>query len=155
MPGDTTQSTSEDTDELGGVPDALFADIDEADAGDAVPWEDSDDDGDENELDAVIGDYWEMVDGVLIEEEWGVTPAKSVQLGKKDQSMVNHIRNAVFFLHRLAKQVRETELPDISASKLRNVIALTVIHDYHKLRDEDETPGERFDISEEEIEAVV
>jgi CRISPR-associated protein Csc3 len=146
-----TENSSTHVDAVEELPDSLFTAEPETGASEAGP--------PSNEttidLDQILSNYLEMVDPQLIEQGWGFKTAKSVELGKKDQSMLNHIRNAVFFLHRLTKRANKAGLTDISQSKLRNLIALTVIHDYHKLREEDADPEKRFDIPKDEIADIV
>lgn len=140
---------SGEDDALAGIPDSVFS----------MDGDDDDDDdlakevggGSASDLDEVVADYLRSVDTRLIDQGWGFESAKSVEYGKTDQSMLNHVRNAVFFLHQLAKQTETLSLRDISAASLRDLTALAVIHDLHKLRVEDDNPDERFDIPEEEV----
>ncbi|CAI49723.1 CRISPR-associated protein Cas10d [Natronomonas pharaonis DSM 2160] len=106
-------------------------------------------------LDNVLGEYISEVDPRLIEAGWAFLPNKSVEYGKVDQSMLNHTRNLVYFLHQLARQIENTDLPSITPKKLRHLVALAVAHDYHKLREEDENPNERFDIKIKELEPFI
>ncbi|WP_245902788.1 type I-D CRISPR-associated protein Cas10d/Csc3 [Salinigranum rubrum] len=69
--------------------------------------------------------------------------------------MLNHTRNLVFFLHRLATVAEESRIQPISPDELRELIALAVAHDFHKLRAEDENPATRFNITEQEMDAFV
>lgn len=110
---------------------------------------------DHDELSAVFIDYIETLDPQLIETGWLFASNKSVEYGKVDQSMLNHTRNLVFFLHRLATQAEASELQPISADELRDLIALAVAHDFHKLRPEDNDRGERFNITTHELESFV
>ncbi|RQG93012.1 type I-D CRISPR-associated protein Cas10d/Csc3 [Natrarchaeobius halalkaliphilus] len=106
-------------------------------------------------LNEVFMEYLSEIDGKLIEAGWLYLPNKSTEYGKVDQSMLNHTRNLVFFLHRLAAQAELAGLRPISPKELRHLIALAVIHDYHKLRDEDENRLERFNITIAELEPFV
>lgn len=106
-------------------------------------------------LNEVFKEYLSEIDGELIEAGWLYLPNKSTEYGKVDQSMLNHTRNLVFFLHRLATQAESVGLRPISPKELRHLIALAVIHDYHKLRDEDENRSERFNITIAELEPFV
>ncbi len=106
-------------------------------------------------LNEVFMEYLAEIDGKLIEAGWLFLPNKTVEYGKVDQSMLNHTRNLVFFLHRLATQAESAGLKPISPSELRDLIALAVAHDYHKLRAEDENRKLRFDITLEELEPFI
>lgn len=106
-------------------------------------------------LNEVFKEYLSEIDGKLIEAGWLLLPNKSIEYGKVDQSMLNHTRNLVFFLHRLATQAESAGLRPISPKELRDLIALAVAHDYHKLRDEDENRTERFDITIAELESFI
>lgn len=120
----------------------------------AIPTDDERVD-DHDELSAVFIDYIETLDPQLIKAGWLFASNKSVEYGKIDQSMLNHTRNLVFFLHRLATQAETSELQSISADELRDLIALAVAHDFHKLRPEDDDRGERFNITTHELESFV
>jgi len=109
----------------------------------------------ESKLDSVLSEYISEIDPRLIEAGWSFLPNKSIEYGKVDQSMLNHTRNLVYFLHQLGRQVENTDLPPITPKKLRHLVALAVAHDYHKLRDEDENPDERFDIEINELELFI
>jgi len=54
----------------------------------------------------------------------------------------------------LATQAETAGLPPIP-NELRDLIALAVIHDYHKLREEDENRVKRFDITPTELEPFI
>jgi CRISPR-associated protein Csc3 len=103
----------------------------------------------------VFEEYATDVDPRLIESGWLFARNKSVEYGKVDQSMLNHTRNLVFFLHRLATVAKESRLQSVSPEELRELIALAVAHDFHKLREEDSHPETRFNITEQEMEAFV
>jgi len=109
----------------------------------------------ESKLDSVLSEYISEIDPRLVEAGWSFLPNKSVEYGKVDQSMLNHTRNLVYFLHQLARQVENTDLPPITPEKLRHLVALAVAHDYHKLREEDENPNERFDIKIKDLEPFI
>jgi CRISPR-associated protein Csc3 len=100
---------------------------------------------------AVFEEYAAKVDPNLIESGWLFAQSKSVEYGKVDQSMLNHARNLVFFLHRLATVTQEHGLQPISPNELRELIALAVAHDFHKLREEDASPNTRFNITGQEM----
>lgn len=106
-------------------------------------------------LRAVFNEYAEKIDPQLIEAGWLFTPNKSVEYGKVDQSMLNHARNLVFFLHQLATEAEANGLQPISTEELRELISLAVAHDFHKLRKEDGDQEERFNITVEEVETFV
>ncbi|MGB9950808.1 type I-D CRISPR-associated protein Cas10d/Csc3 (plasmid) [Haloarcula marismortui] len=109
----------------------------------------------ESKLDSILSEYISEIDPRLVEAGWSFLPNKSVEYSKVDQSMLNHTRNLVYFLHQLARQVENTDLPPITPEKLRHLVALAVAHDYHKLRKEDENPDERFDIKIKELELFI
>ncbi|RLM32780.1 type I-D CRISPR-associated protein Cas10d/Csc3 [Haloarcula sp. Atlit-120R] len=109
----------------------------------------------ESKLDSILSEYISEIDPRLVEAGWSFLPNKSVEYSKVDQSMLNHTRNLVYFLHQLARQVENTDLPPITPEKLRHLVALAVAHDYHKLRKEDENPDERFDIKIKELEPFI
>jgi CRISPR-associated protein Csc3 len=116
----------------------------------------SDSDGDTPDLyREIFVEYATEIDPELIKSGWLFAENKSVEYGKVDQSMLNHTRNLVFVLHRLATVAEESELQPISREELRELIALAVAHDFHKLRDEDDSPETRFDITEKEVDAFV
>jgi CRISPR-associated protein Csc3 len=108
-----------------------------------------------SKLDTVFFEYISEVDPQLVEAGWSFLPNKSVEYGKVDQSMLNHTRNLVYVLHQLAKQVANTDLPPITSKELRHLIALAVAHDYHKLREVDDDPNERFNIEIDELEPFI
>ncbi|KZX49608.1 type I-D CRISPR-associated protein Cas10d/Csc3 [Haloarcula sp. K1] len=116
---------------------------------------DSDTETVESKLDSILSEYISEIDPQLVEAGWSFLPNKSIEYSKVDQSMLNHTRNLVYFLHQLARQVENTDLPPITPKKLRHLVALAVAHDYHKLREEDESPDERFDIQIKELEPFI
>jgi CRISPR-associated protein Csc3 len=100
-----------------------------------------------------IDDYRREVDSKLVSAGWGFKAAKSVEHGKIDQSLVNHVRCGVFALVQLNEVVERVGGYTLSDEELRDTIALFVLHDIHKLdEDRDEDPTTRFDISREEVE---
>ncbi|WP_420182803.1 type I-D CRISPR-associated protein Cas10d/Csc3 (plasmid) [Haloarcula sp. KBTZ06] len=109
----------------------------------------------ESKLDSILTEYISEIDPQLVEAGWSFLPNKSVEYNKVDQSMLNHTRNLVYFLHQLGRQVENTDLPPITPEKLRHLVALAVAHDYHKLREEDENPNKRFDIKIKELEPFI
>lgn len=102
---------------------------------------------------AALKDYRDQVDPKLVNTGWGFKPAKSVEHGKIDQSLVNHVRCGVFALARTNEVVEVVGGYTLSDKELRDAIALFVLHDIHKLDEErDEDPTTRFDISRAEVE---
>jgi CRISPR-associated protein Csc3 len=101
-----------------------------------------------------LKEYRDRVDPKLVNAGWGFTPAKSVDHGKVDQSLVNHVRCGVFALVRMNEVVEKVGGYTLSDDQLRDTIALFVLHDIHKLDQErDEDPTTRFDISKAEVES--
>lgn len=100
-----------------------------------------------------LKEFRNKVDPELVNTGWGFKPAKSVEHGKTDQSLVNHVRCGIFALARLNDLVAEVGGYTLSDAELRDTIALFVLHDVHKLDEErDEDPTERFDIPRSEVE---
>lgn len=98
----------------------------------------------------VLIDYYEVMDPALRGSSVAYSPAKSTEMGKVDQTMLNHIRNGVWALIEL--NVGLTALGSanaLSEQELREVIALFSVHDLHKIHGKDWK--EQFDISQEEI----
>ena len=81
----------------------------------------------------VLNEFIDEVDPRLLNAGWGSLPAKSVEHGKVDQPLVNHVRNAVFAIARLNEIVPKFGGYQLDETELREVIALVVIHDVHKL----------------------
>lgn len=110
-------------------------------------------DNDEDAPSALV-DYRDEIDPRLVNSGWGFEPAKSVEHDKTDQSLVNHVRCGVFALCRINRLVRDAGGFTLSDAKLRDTIALFVLHDLHKLDEErDADPDTRFDIPRTEVEA--
>ncbi len=78
-------------------------------------------------------DYLKVVDIHLVERGMGFKPAKSIEFGKTDQSMLNHIRNGIFFLFRFNDALEKLQARPLDEVGLRNCIALFVVHELHKL----------------------
>jgi CRISPR-associated protein Csc3 len=98
--------------------------------------------------------YRDEVDPKLVNAGWGFELAKSVDHNKIDQSLVNHVRCGVFALARMNEIVETAGGYTLSDDRLRDVIALFVLHDIHKLDAErDDNPKTRFDIPKSEAEA--
>jgi len=79
-------------------------------------------------------EYLRTIDIHLV--EWGMAfkPAKSVEYGKTDQSMLNHIRNGILFLLRFNEALKSLDVRPLERNGLRECIALFVVHDLHKLK---------------------
>jgi CRISPR-associated protein Csc3 len=105
----------------------------------------------------VVSAFAERVDPKLIDAGWGFESAKSVEYGKTEQSLLNHVRTGVFGLVQANEIVAEFD-PEIAldAADLRDAIALFTIHDCHKLEGgSEQSPKDEFDIPLERIERLV
>ena len=111
-------------------------------------------------------EYLRTVDAHFVDMGMGFRPAKSVEFGKTDQSMLNHIRNGILFLLRFNAALEELKVLPLSEQDLRDCIALFAVHDIHKLdlkeflgdEDEVETRGtmeSEFEISEKSVKTFV
>jgi CRISPR-associated protein Csc3 len=108
----------------------------------------------EESVPTAIKRYRDEVDPKLVNAGWGFELAKSVDHDKIDQSLVNHVRCGVFALARMNEIVETAGGYTLSDDRLRDVIALFVLHDIHKLDAErDDNPETRFDIPKSEAEA--
>jgi len=108
---------------------------------------------DTDEHDEIALDYLRNVDGKLIDLGWGFEGAKTVEFGNTDQSLLNHVRNGVFFLLHLNQVADDFDDRVLSPDDLRDVVAMFVAHDLHKtIYDEDYDPEEEFDIPREVVE---
>jgi len=104
----------------------------------------------------VLEDFRKSVDPRIVDTGWGFQAAKSVEHGKTDQSLLNHVRNGVFVLAQLNDAVRSLDGYTLNEEDLRAAIALFTIHDIHKLNQErDADPKSRFDIPTEEVQHYV
>jgi len=104
----------------------------------------------------VVKAFNEEVDPKLVNAGWGFEVAKSVEFGKTDQSLVNHVRNGVTALARVNELIDSVGGVPHDEGELRDAVALFTIHDIHKLDEErDAEPKERFDIPKSEVEAYV
>ncbi|MGB9902778.1 type I-D CRISPR-associated protein Cas10d/Csc3 [Methanothrix sp.] len=110
----------------------------------------------------VLENYFRTVDINLVRRGMGFRPAKSVEFGKTDQSMLNHIRNGVFFLLRFNDALKRLGVIALDEIGLRECIALFVVHDLHKLdygeMDEDgqkNSMENEFDIPEDVVKKYV
>lgn len=100
----------------------------------------------------VLNDYRTTVDPELVDSGWGFEAAKSVEHGKTDQSLLNHVRNGVFLLAQINHTVRKLDGYTLDEADLRGAVSLFVIHDLHKLDPERDTdPNSRFDIPRDEV----
>jgi len=101
-------------------------------------------------------EYLNAVDIHLVERGMAFKPAKSVEFGKTDQSMLNHIRNGILFLMRFNEALGKLNARPLDKNGLRECIALFVVHELHKLEFEewieDEEAIERPDSMENEFE---
>lgn len=82
-------------------------------------------------------DYLKTVDIHLVERGMAFKPAKSVEFGKTDQSMLNHIRNGILFLLRFNEALGKLGVRTLDGNGLRECISLFVVHDLHKLKYEE------------------
>lgn len=104
----------------------------------------------------VLEDFRTSVDPQIVDAGWGFEAAKSVEHGKTDQPLLNHVRNGVFVLAQLNEVVRSLDGYTLDEENLRAAIALFTIHDIHKLDQErDADPQSRFDIPTEEVQRYV
>ena len=99
-------------------------------------------------------EYLEDIDGKLIEQGWAYTGAKTVAFGYQDQSLLNHVRNGVYFLLQLNQAATDLDARTLDETDLRNAVAMFVAHDLHKTR-ETAGPEEEFDIPRETVEEFV
>lgn len=106
------------------------------------------------ELDELVEDYLLNIDGSLIDQGWDFMGAKTVRFGYHDQSLLNHVRNGVFFLLRLNRVTADLGVRTLSSDELRNAIGMFVAHDLHKTRSTD-GPEEEFDIPRELVATFV
>ncbi|NMC10036.1 MAG: type I-D CRISPR-associated protein Cas10d/Csc3 [Methanothrix sp.] len=111
-------------------------------------------------------EYLNAVDVHLVERGMAFKPAKSVEFGKTDQSMLNHIRNGILFLLRFNKALEKLDARPLDKNGLKECIALFVVHDLHKLKfgewkqDEDaletlETLENQFEIPEDALKEFI
>jgi CRISPR-associated protein Csc3 len=96
----------------------------------------------------VLADYYEQVDPKLLDSGVAYRPAKSVEMGKVDQPMISHIRNGVWAIIELNEALDMLGKPLLDNSVLREIVALYVVHEIHKLNDNNFKA--QFDISQKE-----
>lgn len=112
--------------------------------------------GDHSIEEEVLERYRTDIDPKLVEAGWCFEAAKSVEHGKTEQSLLNHVRNGVFALAQLNDAVRQLGGYTLDETDLRATIAFFTIHDLHKLDpDRDTDPKTRFDIPAEEVQDYV
>lgn len=100
----------------------------------------------------VLREYRDEIDPELVNAGWGFAPAKSIENGKIDQPLINHVRCGIFALARVNEIVKTVDGYTLSDNELRDTIALFVLHDIHKLdRERDQDPKSRFDIPKMEV----
>jgi len=102
-----------------------------------------------------LAEYLADIDPRLLDEGWAFEVAKGVEYNQTDQSMVNHVRNGVFALAQLNDAAPRLGARKLDDDELRRAIALFVVHDLHKYRDEETTVHTEYDIRREEVEAIV
>lgn len=101
-------------------------------------------------FDDLLYDYFRIIDHPLRTSKYAFMPAKSVEFGKTDQPLINHIRNGVQALIELNNALLLCgSSSSLKASDLREVIALFSIHDLHKIVGREWR--EQFDLSEDEV----
>lgn len=110
---------------------------------------------DVGDLHPVLAEFLGEVDPRLLDEGWAFEPAKSVEYGGTDQSMVNHVRNGVSALVRINEAAPALGGHELDDDELRRAVALFVIHDLHKYRDADPDARTEYDIDREEVETLV
>ncbi|NJD02545.1 MAG: type I-D CRISPR-associated protein Cas10d/Csc3, partial [Ruminiclostridium sp.] len=97
----------------------------------------------------ILAEYYEKVDPKLLNSGIAYRPAKSVEMGKVDQPMIGHIRNGVWAIVELNEVLGKLGLQPLDDIRLKEVVALFVSHDIHKLNGKNWK--EQFDISEKEV----
>jgi CRISPR-associated protein Csc3 len=105
---------------------------------------------------ALFEEYLKIVDIHLVERGMAFKPAKSVEFGKTDQSMLNHIRNGILFLLRFNEALEKLSIRPLDRNGLKECISLFVVHDLHKLKygecKQDEDSSEMADTMENQFE---
>ena len=82
----------------------------------------------------VLIDYYEVMDPAIRNSSVAYSPAKSTEMGKVDQTMLNHIRNGVWALIELnVGLITLGSANALSEQELREVIALFSVNDLHKI----------------------
>lgn len=104
----------------------------------------------------VVNAFNEDINPKLVNAGWGFQQAKSVEFGKTDQSLVNHVRNGVAGLARVNEAIEAVGGYPYNENELRDAVALFTVHDIHKLdKNRDESANTRFDIPKSEIKEYV
>jgi len=102
------------------------------------------------DFDNVLYEYFSVIDHALRTSPYAYKPAKSTDFEKVDQTLLNHVRNGISAIIDLNKiLVKRGSLNILTEEKLKEVIALFSIHDYHKLVGREFR--EQFDLSEDEV----
>ncbi len=106
----------------------------------------------------VLSEFLSEVDPKLIDLGWGFIPAKCAidfaEYELTDQSMANHVRSGAFAITRLNTIAPTFGAFELSDTELRQTLALFVIHDLHKLRD-DTTVHTEYDIDKATVDTLV
>ncbi len=97
----------------------------------------------------IFQEYLKAVDIHLVKRGMAFKPAKSIEFGKTDQSMLNHIRNGILFLLRFNDALKQLGVRSLDDKCIRKCIALFVVHELHKLES-----GEWMEDDEEAIERL-
>lgn len=97
---------------------------------------------------SVLEEYYLQVDPYFQESGVAYGPAKSVEFGKVDQMMINHIRNGVWAIIELNEAFNKLGYQDnrLNKNSLKEAVALFVAHELHKLSGKEWK--DQFDISE-------
>ncbi len=67
-------------------------------------------------------EYLKTVDIHLVERGMAFKPAKSIEFGKTDQSMLNHIRNGILFLMRFNEALERLNARPIDKKVSENAL---------------------------------
>ncbi len=97
----------------------------------------------------ILTEYYETVDQKVLKSGISYRPAKSVEMGKVDQPMIGHIRNGVWAIVEMNEALGKIGLQTLDDIQLKEVLALFVSHDIHKLNEKNWK--EQFDLSEKEV----
>lgn len=101
----------------------------------------------------VLFDYFTLVDPAVRASRYALRPAKSIEHGKVDQSMLSHVRNGIWAMVELNECLTEMGSDAvISSEELREIVALFPVHDLHKCVGREWK--EQFDLSPEYIYTV-
>jgi CRISPR-associated protein Csc3 len=97
---------------------------------------------------SLFEEYLQKVDINLVKRGMCFKPAKSVEFGKTDQSMLNHLRNGILFLLRFNDALKKFNISALDEKGLRECMALFTMHELHKLEFEefkDEPEGQEIE----------